>query len=123
MNLHSTRRSTRSTRGRAAIALGAWLALVAAGCSGGSGGSAAPTSEPPASGRATTAVSTRAPSIDGPPVALASVEGGDSVAAQLGTYTWAGTGSDAPWLQGAPMSVGPGEVLTVALDPVVGLAS
>ncbi len=47
---------------------------------------------------------------DGPPTALAAVEGGDPVAGQLGTYTWGATGSDSPWLPGAPIRVGTGEI-------------
>jgi len=54
---------------------------------------------------------------EAPPAATLAAEGGDPVSAQLGTYTWAGTGSDSPWLPGAPIAVGQGEPLTVRLDP------
>jgi hypothetical protein len=123
MILHSPRRPTRSTPGRAVIALGAWFVLVAAGCSWGTSGSAVPASEPPASLGTTPGGSALAPGVDAPPIALASVEGGDAVAAQLGTYTWDGTGSDAPWLQGAPLSVGAGEILAVTFEPTIGVSS
>ena len=35
-----------------------------------------------------------------PPAATLAAEGGDPVAGQLGSYTWAGGGSDSPWLPG-----------------------
>ena len=54
---------------------------------------------------------------DGPPDALLAAEGGDPVAGQLGTYAWLDTGSDAPWLPGAPVAVGAGEPLAVSLVP------
>jgi hypothetical protein len=53
---------------------------------------------------------------DGPPEAVLAAEGGDPVTGQLGTYTWLDTGSDSPWLPGAPIAVGAGEPLTVALE-------
>ena len=123
MDVRSTRRPTRSTPGRAVIAIGACLALAAVACSCGSDGGAAPMTEPSAKAGATSTAMTAPAGVDGPPVALASVEGGDPVQGRLGTYTWAGTGSDAPWLQGAPLSVGAGEVLGVAFDPHVGVSS
>jgi hypothetical protein len=63
------------------------------------------------------------PITTGPPAAIASVEGGDPVPAQLGTYTWAATGSDSPWLPGAPISVGAGEILSIVFDPPIGIES
>jgi hypothetical protein len=54
---------------------------------------------------------------DAPPDALLAAEGGDPIAGQLGTYLWFDTGSDAPWLTGAPLAVGAGEPLTVDLEP------
>lgn len=54
---------------------------------------------------------------DAPPDALLAVEGGDPVAGQLGTYVWLETGSDSPWLPGAPIAVGAGEPLMVSLVP------
>lgn len=54
---------------------------------------------------------------DAPPDALLAADGGDPVAGQLGTFVWLGTGSDSPWLPGAPLTVGAGEPLTVRLVP------
>ena len=71
------------------------------------------TSEPsPADGPSATV-----PGRDAPPDALLAAEGGDPVAGQLGTYVWFESGSDSPWLPGAPLAVGAGEPLTVALVP------
>ena len=58
-----------------------------------------------------------------PPEASLAAEGGDPVAGQLGTYTWRGGGTDSPWLQGAPMTVGSAEPLTVSFEPPVDIAS
>ena len=58
-----------------------------------------------------------------PPAARLTVEGGDPVEGQLGTYTWANGGSDSPWLPGAPIAAATGEPLTVAFDPPVGVAA
>jgi len=57
-----------------------------------------------------------------PPAASLRAEGGDPVVGQLGSYTWAGGGSDSPWLQGSPIRIGAGEPLlvTVVGDPAVG---
>jgi len=54
-----------------------------------------------------------------PPVATFSVEGGDPVIGQLGTYAWAGGGSSSPWLPGSPIAVGARETLTMQLRPHV----
>lgn len=64
-----------------------------------------------------------APAPSGPPSAIASVDGGDPVAAQLGTYTWGTTGSDSPWLRGAPIAVGPGEAMSIVFDPPIAAGS
>lgn len=61
--------------------------------------------------------------IDSPPEALLAVEGGDPVMGQLGTSTWKNGGSDAPWLRGAPITVGAGEPLTVTFLPGMDVAS
>ena len=58
-----------------------------------------------------------------PPAASLAVEGGDPVAGGLGSYTWAGGGSDSPWLPGAPMRVGSGERLRLTLAPKTGVDS
>ncbi len=57
------------------------------------------------------------PGRDAPPDALLTAEGGDPVAGQLGTYVWLESGSDSPWLPGAPLAVGVGEPLSVTLVP------
>ncbi len=72
------------------------------------------------------ATATRGPSPtvagrEAPPDALMAAEGGDPVAGQLGTFVWFETGSDAPWLPGAPLAVGAGEPLTVSLAPDDGI--
>lgn len=54
---------------------------------------------------------------DAPPDAVLAAEGGDPVTGQLGTYVWFGTGSDAPWLAGAPLTVGNGEPLRLSVVP------
>jgi hypothetical protein len=60
---------------------------------------------------------------DGPPEAVLAAEGGDPVTAQLGTYTWGDAGSDSAWLSGAPIAVGAGEPLSVAVEPAVAIES
>ena len=56
-----------------------------------------------------------------PPAASLAVEGGDPVVGQLGSFTWGDGGSDSPWLPGAPIPVGAGERLTVAIADGVGV--
>jgi hypothetical protein len=80
-----------------------------------------------ASARATTAVGSptpveptttqppTAPPIAAPPDASIAVDGGDPVVGVLGTFTWHNAGSDAPWLDGAPLHVGAGEQLALSL--------
>jgi hypothetical protein len=58
-----------------------------------------------------------------PPAASLAAEGGDPVVGQLGSYTWMETGSDAPWLTGAPIAVGSGEPLRVTFEPSLSLDS
>lgn len=55
--------------------------------------------------------------VETPPDAALAVEGGDPVEGQLGTYIWAGGGSDSPWLPGAPVAAVTGEVLLLTLSP------
>jgi hypothetical protein len=122
-------------RGQGGTMLALVLVIAATGCVGPSAGgrssgnassrggaSAAPamTAAPTASA---IAAPTGAPGIDAPPEALLMAEGGDPVRGQLGTYTWHDGGSDAPWLPGAPITVGPGEPLAVALQPPGDVAS
>ena len=114
----------------------ALLAFGAAGCVT-AGVSQAPTAAPSvvastsAPTVATTMASTEAPtatpseltvtpdppaaSLGEPPRATLAAEGGDAVAGSLGSFTWGDGGSDSPWLPGAPISVGAGELLTVTL--------
>ncbi|MFL5643980.1 MAG: hypothetical protein ACJ78L_01385 [Chloroflexota bacterium] len=112
------------------------LSLVAAGCSA-SAPRAIPTSAPSLAGETVTPVplatsspvapeptGTAGPSTPAssePPTATMAAEGGDAVAGSLGSFTWGDGGSDSPWLPGAPIAVGTGESLAVALagDPPV----
>jgi hypothetical protein len=57
-----------------------------------------------------------------PPAVSLAADGGDAVIGQLGTYTWANGGSDAPWLPGAPLTVGAVEPLTLAVERGVPIA-
>lgn len=54
-----------------------------------------------------------------PPDARLSVEGGDPVTGDLGSFTWLNGGSDSPWLPGEPITVGVGEMLQLALEPPI----
>ena len=94
--------------------------LVVAACDRGSttppaatGGSASPSLAAPAA--TPTADPSPSPSSTSalPPAASLAAEGGDPVAGQLGSFTWAGGGSDSPWLPGTPIAVGVGEPLAV----------
>jgi hypothetical protein len=58
-----------------------------------------------------------------PPVATLAVEGGEAVIGQLGSYTWAGAGSDSPWLPGSPLIAAAGEPLGLSLAPAVPIAA
>lgn len=93
---------------------------------------AAPTAAPPTAGPtvtvAPTARETSNPSASPssktstePPQASLAAEGGDPVKGQLGSFTWAGGGSDSPWLPGAPLHVGAGERLMVSTPPGPGV--
>ena len=61
--------------------------------------------------------------VAGPPAATLAAEGGDPVTGQLGTYIWAGGGSDSPWLRGAKVSVGHDEPLIVSFHPDIAIDS
>lgn len=78
-------------------------------------GGASPTA--PANPGATIGPSPSIAGRDAPPDAALSVEGGDPVVGQLGTYVWLDSGSDLPWLTGTPLTVGAGEPLTVMFAP------
>jgi hypothetical protein len=58
-----------------------------------------------------------------PPAATLSVEGGEPVIGQLGTFTWGDGGSDSPWLPGSPIAVGLGERLMVTVADSVAVAT
>lgn len=83
------------------------------------GGASAALSAPPPTGGPSPTVAGR----DAPPEAVLAAEGGDPVAGQLGTYVWFEAGSDAPWLTGAPITVGAGEPLTVTVVPDDGVVA
>jgi hypothetical protein len=76
---------------------------------------------PPSVGVELTSSPAATAAVDGPPAARLSAEGGDPVTGQLGTYTWADTGSDSPWLPGAPLAVGAGEPLNVGFEPAIAI--
>jgi hypothetical protein len=109
------------------------LAALLAGCTGGGAPTVAPGLSTPASppaathdtaaSTASTAPTASEPAIDEPPAAALTAEGGDPVTGQLGTYIWGDGGSDAPWLPGSPTRVGAGELLSVTLEPDVGIAA
>ncbi len=129
---------TRSGRHTATIVFVVGLTVLAMGCAGGPEtmtprGSTAVTAAPtprgsapptlPASGGtgsigpspASVGPPTASLAAEGPPSASLAAEGGEPVTGQLGSFTWAGGGSDSPWLPGVPIHVGAGEPLTVAL--------
>lgn len=115
--------------------LGQWLVLMVVAACTTAGASPDPSSTPPTSSMPTVAtpsptMTSRSPSSvapaptgDRPPDARLAAEGGDAVAGQLGSYTWADGGSDSPWLPGAPLRVGAREPLSISMDPPVGIAS
>jgi hypothetical protein len=121
--------ASRTRRPAAPFLVAALTAGLVMGCSGIAPGTSDRAPTPPASvGGApppTTTPSASTPSEPGaaPPAASLAAEGGDPVIGQLGTYIWHETGSDAPWLPGAPITVGAGEPLVVELDPVVPVAA
>ncbi len=57
-----------------------------------------------------------------PPPASLAAEGGDPVTGTLGSFTWNNGGSDSPWVPGARIHVGAGELLTVTVAGAVGVA-
>ena len=113
----------------AAIASVAMLAVLVLACGPAAtptGGSVAgtPTAGAPAASPEFPLATGPSPTVagrDAPPDALLAAEGGDPVAGQLGTFVWFQTGSDSPWLPGAPLAVGAGEPLTVSLAPDDGI--
>ena len=103
----------------------AGILLIAVGCAapGVSPTAVVPTSPPSASPSPSASASPAATPGAQPPNALLSVAGGAPFAGQLGTYTWLGTGSDAPWLRGTPVRLPSGGAATVSFDPPVALAT
>jgi hypothetical protein len=99
------------------MALSPVLAIGLAGCVSQTGMPTAPTPRPTsvATGAptATGLPSVGKPEIEAPPDAELSVEGGDPVTGQLGTFVWGTGGSDSPWLPGTPIRAGDGETLHV----------
>jgi hypothetical protein len=112
----------RSARRRAVVAVVA-ATIIAVGCGPtATAPTLAPTVTPPSttSSAPSSPPAPPSPSLagrDAPPDALLGADGGDPVTGQLGTYVWFGTGSDAPWLTGAPLTVGSGEPLSLRLEP------
>jgi hypothetical protein len=97
----------------AVLAIGALLATVACGAP------PSKTSPPPASIDAT-----GEPPLPQPPIAVLTFAGGEPVAGDLGTYTYRGTGSEAPWLAGEPVAVPPtGALAQVFLSEPLPIAS
>ena len=88
---------------------------------------AAPTASPMPFPTPTASPSASSPSFGTPgaqpPNALLSVGGGAATRGQLGTFTWLGTGSDAPWLPGSPINVAAGGAATISFDPALGVAA
>lgn len=88
---------------------------------------ATPSQRPPSSPRPSASASPppspgRSEPVDpAPPAATLAAEGGEPVEGQLGTYLWRDGGSDAPWLQGAPIRVGAGEPLAISLTPPISI--
>jgi hypothetical protein len=115
------------------IALIVVVAVTAVGCSTSSAPSASqaaatpspgvvvatatPSIVPTASPTAPASATTGGAGVETPPDAVLSVDGGDPVEGQLGTYVWAGGGSDGPWLPGAPVAAATGEILGLTLSP------
>ena len=83
--------------------------------------SPAPTIERSPASSAGSSTATGPMPADAPPAASLRVEGGDPVAGQVGSYTWAGAGSDSPWLPGARIRVGAGERLSLTLAPAIAI--
>ena len=130
-------RSKRSQQRRVTTALVPAVVIALAACVGSSGGTGSDAPLPPVSATAATpgitaCVASTAPSPSlavqpsvggGPPAARLAAEGGEPVAGQLGTFVWGDGGSDSPWLPGAPLHVGAGERLVLALSPATAIGS
>ena len=63
------------------------------------------------------------PTPEPPPDATLSVEGGDPVVGELGSWGWKGVASDSPWLPGYKLHVGVGERLMFRVSQRVQIAN
>ena len=107
------------------------MLLATAACGNPGAKAAPPTVAPTAVASVTTSAAAGSPDPAGgpgrtadapaaaPPRADVTVDGGDPVPGQLGSYTWLGIGSDSPWLPGTPIRVGAGEPLTMTFAPAI----
>ena len=117
-----------------------FVALLAAACSSAGGppspvlasgapsGSIATSTLSPApslgpSPTASVAATPATPATAEPPPASLAAEGGDPVTGTLGSFTWNNGGSDSPWVPGARIHVGAGELLTGTVAGAVGVAN
>ena len=66
---------------------------------------------------------TPGPTPEPPPDAALSVDGGDPVVGELGSWGWKGVASDSPWLPGYKIHVGVGERLTLKVSQLVRIAN
>lgn len=114
------RRPARAARAIVAVAA---LAVAALALLAGCGTGAAPTSPAAPSPSAVAASGSAVPAEPQPPVALLAIDARPGVAGSLGTYTFRGAGSDAPWLPGAALPVGAGGTARVELVPDVGVGT
>lgn len=106
--------------------LGAVVAMAALALLGGCGpGTVSPSlaTPSPTPAVAASASASAGPTDPQPPVAVLAVDARPGVAGSLGTYTFRGAGSDAPWLPGAALPVGGGGTARVDLVPDVGVAT
>jgi len=116
------------TRTRLIVAALPMLAVLVAGCAAQPATPSEPAAATPAAvttppPTASVVPAVGRPEIEVPPDAELSVEGGDPVTGQLGTFAWRGGGSDSPWLPGTPIRVGAGETLRVTPTPDVAISS
>jgi hypothetical protein len=107
----------------AASRAGLVIALVAVGCAAPGVSPSTTGATAPPTPTAAAPASQPAPSNAEPPDALLTLGTMAPIPGVLGTYTWLGTGSDAPWLRGTPVTLPPGGTATVSLKPPVGTAS
>lgn len=100
------------------------VAVAAVALVGGCGTGAVSTSPGTPSPTAVAASGSAVPADPQPPVAVLAIDARPGVAGSLGTYTFRGAGSDAPWLPGAALPVGGGGgTARVDLVPDVGAAT